>query len=184
MKNFMLAAGFCVAAGQVAAQSAESNASNISWDGYYIGLAITSSDVSGPAGTTDSGTQGFGLHFGFLRDYGNMVAGGEFAYVGADFDDFDDLELDSARLKAIGGFDAGRFLPYAFIGLSNVEASIGEDSISETAINYGLGGRVAFGAEGKVVAGLEYLVEEVDDFGGSGLDFDNNDLSLRFDFRY
>ncbi len=103
MKNFMLATGLCIAAaGQVAAQSAESNGSNISWDGYYLGLAVTSADVSGPAGTTDSSTQGFGLQFGYLRDYGNLVAGGEFAYVGADFDDFEGLELDSARLKAVG----------------------------------------------------------------------------------
>jgi hypothetical protein len=147
-------------------------------------LAVTSGDVSGPAGTTDSGTQGLGLHFGVLRDSGTLIFGGEFAYVAADFDDLPTLDLDSARLKAIGGIDAGLFLPYAFVGLSNVEASVGDASISEMALNYGLGGRVALGAEGRVVAGLEYLVEEVDDFGGSGLDFDNNDLSLRFDYRY
>lgn len=189
MKNLMIATGLCLAAGQVAAQGLESTstgtaASSIGWDGYYIGLAVTSADVSGPAGTTDSGTQGFGLQFGYLRDYGTFVAGGEFAYVDAEFDDLPTLSLASARLKAIGGFDAGRFLPYAFVGLSNVEASIDDASVSETAVNYGLGGRVAVGAEGRVVAGLEYLVEEVDDFGGSGLDFDNNDLSLRLDFRY
>jgi outer membrane immunogenic protein len=183
MKDFMLAAGFCVAAVQVAAQGLEPTASNISWDGYYFGVAITSSDVS-QAGFTDAGTQGLGLHFGYLRDYGNLVVGGEFAYVGAEFDDLEGFELDSARLKAIGGFDAGRFLPYAFIGLSNFEISAGDASISESAINYGLGGRVAMGPEGRVVAGLEYLVEEVDDFGGSGIDIDNNELSLRFDFRY
>jgi outer membrane immunogenic protein len=189
MKNLWIAAGFCFAASPLFSQglppltqSPESDP--IGWDGYYIGLAVTSGDVSGPAGTTDSGTQGVGLHFGYLRDTGVLVVGGEFAYVAADFDDLSSLDLDSARLKAIGGVDAGLFLPYAFVGLSNVEASVGDASISEMALNYGLGGRVALGAEGRVVAGLEYLVEEVDDFGGSGLDFDNNDVSLRLDYRY
>jgi hypothetical protein len=191
MKNFMLATGLCIAAaGQVAAQSAESNASNISWDGYYLGLAVTSGDVTFSAGpdSEEYGTQGFGLQFGFLRDAGAFVWGGEFAYVGADFDDLSELSINSARLKAIGGYNAGRFLPYAFVGLSNVEASVetalGEVAENETTMNYGLGGRVAMGPEGKVVAGLEYLVEEVDDFGGTGFDIDNNDLSLRFDFRF
>ena len=139
MKNFMLATGLCIAAaGQVAAQSAESNASNISWDGYYLGLAVTSGDVtlSNATGSEEYGTQGFGLQFGFLRDAGAFVVGGEFAYVGADLDDLSSFDVNSARLKAIGGYNAGRFLPYAFLGLSNVEGSIdtvlGEASINET----------------------------------------------------
>jgi hypothetical protein len=191
MNKFMLATGLCIAAaGQVAAESAESNASGISWDGYYLGLAVTSGDVTLSDGTAteEYGTQGLGLQFGFLRDTGAFVWGGEFAYVGADFDDISSLDINSARLKAIGGYDAGRFLPYAFVGLSNVEASVdtglGDAAVNETTVNYGLGGRVAMGPEGKVVAGLEYLVEEVDDFGGSGIDLDNDDLSLRFDFRF
>lgn len=191
MRNIVLAAGVCIAAaGQVAAQSAESNGSNISWDGYYAGLAVSSGDVtfSADRDSEEFGTQGLGLQFGFLRDAGAFVLGGEFAYVGADFDDDSDVSIDSARIKAIGGYNAGRFLPYAFVGLSSVELSavtdLGEVADSETTVNYGLGGRVALGAEGRVVAGLEYLVEEVDDFNGSGIDIENNDLSLRFDFRY
>lgn len=57
MKNLMLIAGFCLAAGQVMAQSADSPATApSSWDGYYIGLAVTSGEVSGPEGTTNSDT--------------------------------------------------------------------------------------------------------------------------------
>lgn len=190
MKDFVLAAGFCIAAGQVAAQGLETTASDISWTGYHIGLAVTSGDatLSDGSDSEEYGTQGLGLQFGFLRDTGAFVLGGEFAYVGADFDEVSALSLNSARLKAIGGYDAGRFLPYAFVGLSNVEASVEttliEAGVNETTANYGLGGRVALGPEGRVVAGLEYLVEEVDDFAGSGIDIDNNDLSLRLDFRY
>ena len=204
MKNLILVTGFWFAAGQVEAQglgplSRSPEAGPMTWDGYYAGLAVTSGDVSlsGRTDREDYGSQGFGLQFGYLRDTGSFVVGGEFAYVSGDVDDvqgfvdvhgFDDVSLDSARLKAIGGYDAGRFLPYAFVGLSNaeitVETGFGEASSNETAVNYGLGGRVALGAEGRVVAGLEYLVEEVDDFDGSGVDVDNSDISLRFDFRY
>jgi outer membrane immunogenic protein len=195
MKNIMFAAGICLVAGPVMAQGlaplqGSPEAAPSTWDGFYLGLAVTSGDVtfSDATDSEETGTQGFGLHFGFLRDAGTFVWGGEFAYVGADFDDVSDLSINSARLKAIGGYNAGRFLPYAFAGLSNVEASvdtaIGEVAQNETTFNYGLGGRVAMGPEGRVVAGLEYLVEEVDDFGGTGFDIENNDLSLRFDFRY
>jgi hypothetical protein len=189
MKKIVVAAVLAFSVGPVAAQDlgepvSSGSSYSRSWDGVYVGLAVTSADVSGPEGTRDSPTQGFGLQFGYLRDFGKLVAGGEFAYVGAEFDDNSDLNLDSTRLKAIGGFDAGRFMPYAFVGVSNVEASIGDASISEAGPNYGLGGRVALGAQGQAILGLEYLVEEVSDFGGSRLSFDNNDMSLRLDFRY
>lgn len=198
MKNIILTAGFCLAAGPVMAQglapfTASPEADPATWDGYYLGLAVSSGDVSlsNSTATEEYSTQGLGLQFGYLRDVGTFVVGGEFAYVSADVDDvpgLSGLSLNSARLKAIGGVEAGQFLPYAFVGLSNVEFSIdtsaGEFAGNETGFNYGIGGRIALGAEGRVIAGLEYLVEEVDDFGGSGVDVENNDLSLRLDYKY
>jgi outer membrane immunogenic protein len=198
MKNIMFAAGICLAAGPVMAQGlaplqGSPEAAPSTWDGYYLGLAVSSGDVSlsNATATEEYSTQGFGLQFGVLRDVGTFVVGGEFAYVSADIDDvpgFSGVSLNSARLKAIGGVEAGQFLPYGFVGLSNVEFSFdtiaGELAGNETGFNYGIGGRVALGAEGRVIAGLEYLVEEVDDFGGSGVDVENNDLSLRLDYKY
>jgi outer membrane immunogenic protein len=199
MKNYVFAAGFCLAAGPVMAQglapvTASPEAAPAAWDGFYWGLAVSSGDLSlsNATATEEYSTQGFGLQFGYLRDVGTFVVGGEFAYVSADVDDVpgfsSGVSLNSARLKAIGGVEAGQFLPYAFVGLSNVEFSFddsaGELAGNETGFSYGLGGRVALGAEGRVIVGLEYLVEEVDDFLGSGVDVENNDLSLRFDLKY
>jgi hypothetical protein len=55
---------------------------------------------------------------------------------------------------------------------------------SDTGVLYGLGGRVAVGASGQNVIGLEYLVENLDDFSDSGTDFDNDEVALRYDFRF
>lgn len=49
---------------------------------------------------------------------------------------------------------------------------------------YGLGARYALGASGKYILGLEYLVENKDNFDGTGNDLENSDLSLRLDFSF
>ena len=82
----------------------------------------------------------------------------------------------------IGGYDAGRFLPYAFVGMTkyNVNQST---PFSDTMANYGIGARVALGQNGKFVAGLEYLIEKKSNF-DNNFDLDNKELALRLDYRF
>lgn len=149
------------------------------WTGMYIGLSA----ISGTAGEgmDESDTQGFGAQIGYLRDLGTFVVGGELAYAKGDFDDFPD-EWDSTRLKLIGGYDAGRFLPYGFIGLSQYSVKGPVNDLSDTVTIYGLGAKLAISP--RIAAGLEYLVENKDDFDGSGMDAENREISLRIDFRF
>ena len=112
-----------------------------------------------------------------------MVVGGELEYSAADLDDVP-TSVDATRLKLIGGYGAGRFLPYAFVGVSDIKVSNGGTSISDTTTNYGLGARYAFGAEGRFVAGLEYIVENKDNFGGAFENLDLDAVSLRLDYRF
>ncbi len=153
------------------------------WTGFYGGLSYGFGDASDNGGLTSSGTDLFGLQFGYLRDLGTVVVGGELAYVSGDFDDFT-TDWDSTRLKLIGGYDGGRILPYAFIGLSEFEIDDGAGGLSDTVTIYGLGARYALGPSGKVVLGLEYLVEDKNNFADTGSDLENNDISLRIDYRF
>ena len=87
------------------------------------------------------------------------------------------------RLKLIGGYDAGRFLPYAFVGMTRFDVDQGV-TFTDTMPNYGLGVRVALGSSGKIALGLEYLVESKDNFDNSGSDVKYDELSLRLDYHF
>jgi outer membrane immunogenic protein len=192
MKSYLVFAAVCglampaVAGGPVEVAMepvpmAAAPAPDFDWTGFYLGLSATSGSVSD--GTIDVDTSGFAAQLGYLRDLGTFVVGGELQYSDADIDDVD-TSITSSRAKLIGGYDAGRFLPYVFVGLSDIELSAGGASISDSTTNYGLGGRFALGAEGKFVAGLEYLVEDTDDFDSTGFDLDHDEVSLRVDYKF
>lgn len=191
MKRFSLALLLCAVAGPVLAGgpvavdpdpvvSVDAPASGFDWTGLYAGISLSDGTASDG---TDFDTSGYGLQAGYLRDFGALVVGGELQFSAADLDAVP-TSIDATRLKLIGGYGAGRFLPYAFVGLSDIEISNGGASVSDTTTNYGLGARYAFGAEGRFVAGLEYIVEDKDDFGGSFDDLDLDAISLRLDYRF
>ncbi|NJS38833.1 MAG: porin family protein [Rhodobacteraceae bacterium] len=150
------------------------------WTGFYSGLSVTDGSVSDG---NDFDTSGFGVQAGYLHDLGTFVVGGELAYSDAEVDDAG-ADITATRLKLIGGYDAGRFLPYAFVGVSDVEVTNSFNSVSDTVTNYGLGARYAFGADGRFVGGLEYIVEDKSNFGNTGFDLDRDEVALRFDYRF
>lgn len=160
--------------------AAEAAAPGYDWTGFYAGLSAFNGAYSDDGGATDAGTDGFGLQAGYLRDFGSLVLGGELAHVRGNYEGSDD-GWNATRLKAIAGYDAGRVLPYGFVGVSkyNVEGL----DLSDTVPIYGIGARFALSS--RWVAGLEYLVQKKDNFGGApGIDMDDNDLSLRLDYRF
>ncbi len=192
MKIIAMAAIVCALAGEVAAGGlgapdaeapvAAAPAPSFDWTGFYVGLSAGVGTFSDNGGATDDGTDLVGLQFGYLRDLGTFVLGGELAYVDGDYDAFPSNDWNSTRLKLIGGYDAGRFLPYGFVGVSQYDIG-GVTTFSDTVTIYGLGGRYALGSSGQYVVGLEYLVENKDDY-DSSFDMENSDLSLRFDYRF
>lgn len=175
-----LAGGMTEPAPEAPVAPAVQPAPSFDWSGFYAGLSVTDGSVSDGE---DFNTSGFGVQAGYLYDLGTFVVGGELAYSNADIED-EVSDITATRLKLLGGYDAGRFLPYAFVGLSDVEVSDGATSISDTVTNYGLGGRFAFGADGRFVAGLEYIVEDKNNFADSGFDLDRDEISLRLDYRF
>lgn len=152
------------------------------WTGLYAGVSAISGSFDN--GTTDYSTSGFGVQVGYLRDLGTLVLGGELSYSKGDFGSSAPAsDWDATRLKLIGGYDAGRFLPYAFVGMTKFNINEGP-GFSDTMANYGVGAKVALGQTGKFVAGLEYLVESKDNFDGTGTNIKNGEVSLRLDYRF
>ena len=89
------------------------------WTGFYIGLSAFQGTYSNDGGASDLGdTDGFGIQADYLRDFGSFVLGGEVAQVWGNYENSDD-DWDATRLKLIGGYDAGRFLPYVFAGVAD-----------------------------------------------------------------
>lgn len=152
------------------------------WTGFYVGAnAGVGASVDGAGDTYD--TTAYGVQTGYLYDWGNWAVGGELAYGVSSPNDVADVDFTAARLKLIGGYAAGRLLPYAFVGLSNYSIEDGIE-VSDTATLYGVGVRYALGATGRHVIGLEYLSETQSDFDGTGFELDASEFVLRYDFRF
>lgn len=87
------------------------------WNGIYLGLHYG----------WDSDISGRGIHAGHIWDRGAYILGAEV--------DYTDLSGDMLRLRSRAGYDLGRVLPYASLGLARF--STGGDT--QTGYSYGLG---------------------------------------------
>lgn len=175
------AGGPVVVADDPVVEAPAAMAADFDWTGFYAGLSVVNGDFSDGGGDFD--TSGYGVQAGYLRDFGKWVVGGELSYAKGDYGDLaPGSDWDATRLKLIGGYGAGRLMPYAFVGATSYNVNQ-TTPFSDTMANYGIGARYAFGASGKVVAGLEYMVERKDGF-DDNFDLDNKELALRLDYRF
>lgn len=192
MRAFLVFAVCCIAGPALAGgpvetvvepvPAAASAAPDFSWTGVYAGVSLTNGTANDSSADFD--TSGYGVELGYLRDLGRIVAGAELAYSKGDYGDAaPESDWTATRLKLIGGYDAGRFLPYLFVGLTNYD--IDQSSpYSDSMTSYGLGARFALGATGKLALGLEYLKESKSDFDDSGFKLTNDEVALRLDYRF
>ena len=161
---------------------AEEPTPSFDWTGVYAGLSFGAGSFSDDGGVTTTSSDPLGIHLGYLHQFGSFVAGIEAAYAQGGLEDFPGVEWTSTRVKLIGGYAVGRFLPYAFIGGSRYAIDL--PPMSDTTMIYGLGGKFAFGAQGRVAIGLEYLVEDKDDYASTGEDLRNREVSIRLEYRF
>ena len=153
------------------------------WTGFYVGVNATSGQFTD--GGLEADTTSYGLQAGYLYDIGRLVIGGELSHAKGEYSGaFATSDFDATRFKLIGGYDAGRLLPYAFVGASNytVNNTFSSD-LSDTVTIYGIGARVALGSTGRHVLGLEYMVEDKDSF-DNNFNLESSEVALRYDFRF
>ena len=144
------------------------------WDGFYAGLQYGK-------GTGDLGNRGtladfgdfdaYGLHAGYQKGFGKFVAGGELDYNKVSPDEvYSDGDLTRLRLRA--GYDAGKFLPYATVGV----AKLSTDEFSDTGMTYGVG--VDYKVAEHFTVGAEYSRNDFKDVLKDSAGVDGNDLDL------
>lgn len=155
-------------------------AAGADWTGFYVGLAVSRGTFFDNASVPEGGTDGIGVHAGYLHDLGRVVVGGELSYASGSYEQFANNDWDATRLKLIAGFDAGRILPYAFVGQSQYNLN-GASNFSDTVTVYGLGAQVQ--ATERITVGLEYMVENKDDF-DNNFDLENQELALKLGYRF
>ncbi len=158
--------------------------SGADWTGFYAGGQLGYANVSTPAFGADADGLTYGVHAGYLYDFGTLVVGGEVEYDRADdiSEPASGIALDSVtRLKLRAGYDAGAWQPYAVIGAARAETSgalVTDDdgAFAGLGLDYALSDRMRVGAE--------VLQHQFKDYGGSGTDIDATTLNARVSFQF
>lgn len=150
------------------------------WTGFYAGVQYGtlkySEDDFGDIYTED-GERSYGIHAGYLHDFGQFVLGAELDHNRLEWGTgWDNWDPNMTRLRARAGYDLGRVLPYLTAGV----AQFSEDGFSDTGLTYGIG--VDFKATERFSVGLEYSRSsfEWDEYATFDLDM----LQLRASYRF
>lgn len=137
------------------------------WSGAYVGVQSANSNYTnryynnGVFDNTpvDGGGSMTGVFAGYNQQTGNLVFGGEIAFLSGD--PAYDLApgyvyTNMLDLKARAGYSLGRVLPYAVVGWSRTEWTNGAFTpVDADGFSYGIGAEVR--VTDRVVVGLEYL---------------------------
>ena len=150
------------------------------WTGSYIGLQVGrgTADVEGDLDVTT-----YGAHAGYLRDLGNYVIGAEIDNDRAEIENEPTDGNRVTRLKAIAGYDAGRFMPYTVAGVANLRLEDGDGSVSDNRGSvYGAG--FSYKLTSRFRVGAEVLRHDFNDIDDSTLDADVTTMSLKGSFSF
>ncbi|MDS9468645.1 porin family protein [Paracoccus sp. MBLB3053] len=150
------------------------------WSGFYAGVQYGkgNAELSYAGESADSDFDAYGVHGGYMRDFGSFVLGGELDYNRISMDDTDE-DGDLWRLRGRAGYDMGKFLPYATLGVAQLEA----DDLSETGITYGIG--ADYMINDKFTVGAEYTRNDFSDVADvDGADLDTDLFQIRAAYRF
>ena len=150
------------------------------WTGSYIGLEIGRGTVDADV---DLDVTTYGAHAGYLRDLGNYVIGAEIDNDRAKIEDEPTDGNRVTRLKAIVGYDAGKFMPYAVAGVANLRI---EDGIGGVYDNRGsvFGAGVAYKVNSQFRVGAEVLRHDFNDVNGTTLDANVTTFAVKASYSF
>jgi hypothetical protein len=149
------------------------------WGGFYAGAQAGGGNIGGPG--AEGGFLSYGIHLGYLHDFGRLVAGAELGYDNLVFD-LPDLDSHLSRFKLVAGYDAGRWLPYATVGTASLTFMGDRPRQSDAGVLAGLGVSTRLGDRGFVSA--EILHHAYPDFDNRGADRTADTLSMRYSMRF
>ncbi|MCG3267573.1 outer membrane protein [Yoonia sp. I 8.24] len=154
------------------------------WTGFYAGGQIGYGSVESDDLTDDIEGATYGVHGGYMHDFGSWVLGAELDIDGTDAESSaDDVEIDSiARAKLRVGYDAGDWLPYFTAGVAQAEVDFAGTDLSDTGSFAGLGAE--YRVSDSLRVGGEVLQHQFDDFDGTGFDFDATTVAARVSFQF
>lgn len=153
----------------------------IDWSGFYAGLQYGRGkiELTYPLWSDETKFDAYGVHAGYLHDFGRFVLGAEMDYDRVSLENID-LDADLSRVRVRAGYDLGRFLPYVTLGSAHLE---GDRNLSEDGVTYGIGAeylvtdRFSLGAE---YSRAEFKdVADVDD-----ADLDTDLFQIRASFHF
>lgn len=163
------------------------------WSGFYLGGQVgygnIESDELDSAADVDDDDLDFngatyGLHGGYLYDFGKIVAGAEVAFNGTNIEQEElGLEVDSlstAKLRL--GYDAGNWMPYVAAGGTRAQFSGDGDDIEADGGYGGIG--VDYQMSENIRVGGEigrHTFEEIDD---TDIDADATTAEARMSFQF
>ncbi len=163
--------------GEVIVAPAPAPAPASDWTGFYAGASL--SNYSFDEEGLEDDTRSLSVFAGYLHDFGTLVAGAEVYYSDmSDYqDDFAGEEDSEFGLRARLGYDLGRVLPYATVGVSNFESTAYTER--DTYFGYGLGAEVQ--VTDRIRIGAEYYQGQNDEFmpADGPFEIDTRRVSLR-----
>lgn len=149
------------------------------WTGFYAGLQYGQGDVSFSQELATEDFDAYGVHAGYMRDFGQYVAGAELDYNKVNLDTAGLGDGDMWRLRGRLGYDMGRFLPYVTLGVARAEW----DAYSETGMTYGIG--ADYLVTDRISLGAEYNRSAFDNVDGmTGFDADVDMFQVRASYRF
>lgn len=191
------AGGFSATVVEAAPAAAPVSISATDWTGAYAGLQFGTAEAELglpdglPVSSVDIDGRHYGLHAGYLRDFGRFVGGAELSYsalddfevAGVEVDDFADVSGNLLRGKLLAGYDAGRVLPYAAVSLARASLEVEGEDGSETGVGFGIGAK--FMVTPRFMAGIEWMRDKFEiSAGGEDVDVDLDTISLSASYRF
>lgn len=177
-----------VAPVKVAAPKAQA----LGWGNYFVGIqhgiGETEFDGPGAAAVAFGDYKATGLHFGYQRNLGGTILGGEIAYDRVRPDEEVSADLVRAQLKM--GYDAGRFMPYVTLGLAHLDFELAGQGDSRNGVSYGIGAeyRLAEFKTRTISIGADYArftwKDVAEESLGSDIDLDSGLFQLRATYRF
>lgn len=177
--------------------TAQSQSDDNFWEGNYFGVTVGTqldSDINQPGVPgSDAEIDGvFGAgQFGFWAAQNRLLYGGEISFSvsepaieqpgAADVD----VRITSTRIAGQLGYDLGRFMPHASLGIGRLtfQDTVAFGDTSSFGVYGGLG--VEYRVSDFTTVGFEIIRESFDDFDeGASLDYDQTTIGLQLNFRY